>query len=196
MTSEGDAVPDQATDARVIRTRNDILSAALRLLVEEGVEATTHARLAHVAGYSRATIYKHWPTRTDLWRDAFMRLRALPHHAPTGELRDDLLAELTMFRTGMDRGLDRILAALAEVTASSPELQNVRDDVVTDGERLVRELLSSILQGTELEAVTLMLCGAVLYSSLLHGRPPAEDVLATSVDLALLGVAAGRAGDR
>ena len=194
MTSDGDVVPDRAEHAGEVRPRNDILSAALRVLVEEGVEAATHARLAHVAGYSRATVYKHWPTRTDLWRDAFTRLRTLPHHTPTGEVREDLVAELTMFGTGMDRGLDRILAALSDLTAVHPEMRQVRDDVVTDGEHVVRELLAPVVQGPEREAVALMLCGAVLYSALLHGRPPAEEVLAASVELALRGVAAGRAG--
>lgn len=191
MTSDEDPGPDRAVDARVIRTRNDILSAALRLLVEEGAGATTHARLAHVAGYSRATVYKHWPTRVDLWRDAFTRLRALPHHEPSGDLRGDLHAELAMFSTGMHSGLDRILGALAELTTSSPEMREVRDQVVTDGEHVVREVLSAVLEGTELEAVTMMLCGSVLYSALLHGAPPDDDVLTASIELALLGAAAG-----
>lgn len=191
MTPDGDAGPDRTVDARVIRTRNDILSTALRLLVENGAEATTHAQLAHAAGYSRATVYKHWPTRVDLWRDAFTRLRRLPHHTPSGDVRRDLRAELAMFSTGMDRGLDRILAALAEITTASPEMQQVRDEVVTDGEHVVREVLSSVLQGPELEAVTLMLCGSVLYSALLHGAPPDDDVLTASIELALLGAAAG-----
>ena len=36
-----------------------------------------------------------------------------------------------------------------------------------------------------------MLCGAVLYSALLHGRPPGDDVIGASVDIVLRGLSAG-----
>ena len=177
-------------DARVVRTRNDVSRAALTVLTEHGSDAVTHARLAQAAGYSRATLYKHWPARTDLLRLAFARLDDMPHHVPTGDLRTDLIAEVTTFRTGMEaQRLHRALCALADLAATDPEMVEVRDRLVGDGERLVRRLLSPMLQGTELEAATLMLCGAVLHSALLHGLLPEDDVIAASVDLVLRGVA-------
>lgn len=173
-------------DPRVVRTRNDILRAALQVLVDEGREAVTHAHLATVAGYSKATVYKHWPTRTDLLRDAFSRLGDMPHHTLTGDLRSDLISEVTTFRTGMrEHRLDRALAVLSDLTASVPELTEVRDALVRDGERVVRELLEPVLDETEREAATLMLCGAVLHAALMHGRPPGDDVIAAMVDLTL-----------
>ena len=83
--------------------------------------------LAEVTGYSRATIYKHWPTRNALFVDAFAHRPSGKHHVPGGDLRADLIAELTMFRLGMERQrLDRALAALAALTTSVPELAPVR----------------------------------------------------------------------
>lgn len=183
------AIP-QPEDARVIRTRNDVLRTALQVLIQEGWQAVTHTHVAEVAGYSRATVYKHWPTRTDLLGDAFTRLGDMPHHVPTGDLRTDLVAEVATFRTGMEQHrLDRALCVLADLAASHPELVGVRDKLVTDGEQVVRQLLAPMLQGCELDAATLMLCGAVLHSTLMHGRPPSDDVIAASVDLVLRGVA-------
>src|ERR1700744_3591498 len=92
----------QPVDARVIRTRNDILRAALEVLTEEGLDAVTHHPLAEVSGYSRATIYKHWPTRDALFVDAFSYRPTGAHSVPTGGLRADLIAELTMFRQGIE----------------------------------------------------------------------------------------------
>lgn len=175
-------------DARVVRTRNDVLGAALAVLLDEGWQALTQPHLAEVSGYSRATVYKHWPTRTLLLQETFTHLADMPHHTPTGDLRADLIAELTTFRTAMaEHGLDRALAVLADLTASVPEMRAVRDELVRDGERVVRELLSTIAAGPELEAATLMLCGAVLHSALLHGRLPADDVIAATVDRTLRG---------
>jgi AcrR family transcriptional regulator len=176
-------------DARVVRTRNDVSRAALRVLTEQGWDAVTHAHLARTAGYSRATLYKHWPARTDLLRLAFARLDDMPHHEPTGDLRTDLVEEVTTFRTGMEQHrLDRALCALVDLATDDPEMVEVRDQLVTDGEQVVRRLLAPMLHGARLEAATLMLCGAVLHSALMHGQLPGDDVIAASVDLLLRGL--------
>ncbi len=181
-----------AVDPRVLRTRHDILTATLRVLTDEGWDAVTHAHVARTAGYSRATVYKHWQSRADLITDAFTRLSDMRHHTPTGDLRDDLISEVTTFRTAMEeQRLDRALCALVELTATVPELVAVRHKLVTDGERLVRELLEPSLHGAELEAATMMLCGAVLHGAMMHGEPPSDDVIAASVDLVLLAIGRG-----
>lgn len=182
--------PSSAVDPRIIRTRNDILATTLKVLIDEGWDAVTHAHVAAVAGYSKATVYKHWPTRPELVRDSFEKLGDMHHLAPTGDLRHDLIEEVTLFRTGMEeQHLDRALCVLVELAHStSPDLVEIRDRLVTDGERMFRELLSPILTGSELEAATLMLVGAVLHSALMHGAPPTDDVIAASVDLILRAV--------
>jgi AcrR family transcriptional regulator len=175
-----------ALDPRVVRTRNDILRTTLQVLMDEGWDAVTHQHVAEVAGYSKATVYNHWRSRAELIRDAFMQLRAMPHHVPTGDLRTDLIEEVTTFRTGMEeQRLDRALAVLVNLSDSDTELDEVRDKLVTDGERIVRELLAPYLQGTELEAATLMLCGAILHGAMMHGVPPVGEVIASAVDLTL-----------
>lgn len=190
----GGAGPDASgapatEDPRVVRTRNDVLGAALTVLADEGSGAVTHPRLARAAGYSRATVYKHWPTRTDLFRDALARLRDVEHHTPTGDLRADLIGELAAFRTAMQQhGLDRALAVLTDLSRADQELTRVHEDVVGNGERVIRELLSPLPDATRRDAVLLMLCGSVLYAALLHGRPPDDAVLAAAVDVALAGL--------
>jgi AcrR family transcriptional regulator len=140
-------------------------------------------------GYSRATIYKHWPTRNALFVDAFSYRPSGEHHVPTGDLRADLIAELTMFRRGMERQrLDRALAALATLTISVPELAEVRDRLVAGGERVLLQLLTPVAHGTELEAAMRMLSGSVLHSALMHGQLPTDDVIAAVVDLLLRGL--------
>jgi AcrR family transcriptional regulator len=189
MVPTEDDVASQPLDARVIRTRNDILRAAIDVLTGEGLDAVTHHHLAEVAGYSRATIYKHWPTRDALFLDAFTYRPSGEHHVPTGDLRADLIGELTMFRRGMERQrLDRALAALAALTTSVPELAAVRDKLVAEGERVLLQLLTPVAHGTELEAAMRMLSGSVLQSALLHGQLPSDEVLAATVDLLLRGL--------
>lgn len=190
MSGPGEGGTEPTVDARVVRTRNDILRTALQVLVEQGWDAVTHAHLAEQAGYSRATVYKHWATRTDLLRDALARVGDVPHHTPTGDLRADLIAELTVFRLAIEaERLDRAMAVLVALTAAAPELIDVRDTLVTNGERVLRALLRPVA-GDLLEAAMLMLSGSVLYAAQMHGRPPTDDVIASTVDMTLRGLAA------
>lgn len=178
-----------AVDPRVIRTHDDVLETAIQVLIDEGWEAVTHQHIAQVAGYSKATLYKHWPSRTDLIVDAFSRFADMSHHTPSGDLRSDLLREVTTFRTGMvQHRLDRVLAVLSDLTHSVPELVPVRDKLVSDGEQVVRELLAPVCTELEVEAATLMLCGAVLHSALMHGQPPSDEVIEAAVDVTLRGL--------
>ena len=189
MSVSGHDTTTPSVDARVVRTRTDVLRAALKVLLDEGPGAVTHAHVAQVAGYSKATLYTHWPSRTDLIRDAFQQLRDVPHHVPTGDLRSDLIKELMSFRSAMEEyRLDVALATLASLTSSIPDLADLRDDVVGDGERVVRELLATVLDGPDLEATTLMLCGTLIHSALMHGHVPQDEVIETVVEVALRGV--------
>lgn len=182
--------PDEATgppvDARVVRTRNDILRTAVDVLVEQGLDAVTHPHLAQAAGYSRATLYNHWPSRNALLRDAFLFRGSGAHSTPAGELRTDLIAELTKFRSEMEQyRIHHALAVLVALTATTPELADVRDKLVADGEHVLRELLAPVLAGPELEAAVLLLSGAVLNSALFHGQLPSDSVIAATVDFVL-----------
>ena len=173
-------------DPRVVRTRHDVLQAAVEVLVDEGWDAVTFPHVARVAGYSKATVYAHWPDRLALVRDALARFGAMPHAEPVGTLREDLLTELRSFRTAMvEHRLDRALAVLAERTPTVPELVPVLEAFVADGERPLRERLGPLLTAPQVEAAVLMLCGAVVHSRLLHGAPPSDEVLAEAVEAVL-----------
>ena len=188
---------DGPVDARILRTRNDVLRIALQVAIERGWEAVTHPTVAALAGYSRATLYNHWPTRTDLLRDAFLRLGDIPHPAPTGELRADLITELTSFRDAMrDRQLDRALAVLVDLAGSDPAMQQVRDRVVADGERAVRALLKPIAGRKQVDIAALLLCGALVQTALLHGRQPEDRQIAAAVDMVLAGLPGTSAAQR
>lgn len=191
MTSESDSQPSPAepVDARVVRTRRDVLAATIEELVDSGWVGVTHARVAGRAGYSKATLYAHWPDRLSLVRDAFAGFEQMPHHERTGDLRTDLIGELTSFRAAMtEHRLDRALAVLAERAGPVPELAEVRNAFVEDGERPLRRALEPVLSGDRLEAVTAMLCGAIVHPVLLRGHNPTDDEITTVVDVILQGL--------
>jgi AcrR family transcriptional regulator len=175
--------PTKALDARIVRTRHDVLHAAIDIVVTEGLDALTQPNVARRAGYSKATVYAHWPDRLDLVREAFALLGEMPHHVPTGDLRADLVGELHSFRRAMEEHrLDRVLGVLAERSTALPELVPIRDRFVAEGERPIRMLLARHLRGARLDAAVLMLCGAIVHAALMRGDRPSDAVIARAVD--------------
>ena len=178
---------DAAEDARVGRTRADVARAALAVLTDEGADAVTHAHVADIAGYSKTTLYTHWPSRADLIALALDAIGELPHREPTGDVREDLIAELHAFRQAVrDYRFDRIVAVLAQ-WGSVEEFAAIRDRINSDGQRPIRGMLGEVFDGTELEAAVSMLAGVVACPTLMFGELPDDDVIEAAVDLVLRG---------
>ncbi len=181
----GDKPLAASEDARVARTRADVARAALEVLTGEGSDAVTHARVAELAGYSKTTLYTHWPSRVELIALALDSLGELPHHEQSGDLRSDLIGELQAFRGGItEMRLDRILTGMAQ-WASVDEMREIRDAINSSGQGPLRAMLADVLSGAELEAAVSMLTGVVACPSIMFGSLPEDDVIAAAVDLVL-----------
>ncbi|GAA2069642.1 TetR/AcrR family transcriptional regulator [Williamsia deligens] len=182
-------------DARVARTRADVSRTVRRLLAEEGWDAVTHAHVARVAGYSKTTLYTHWPARADLLRIAVESLGDLPHSEATGDLRADLIAEVTAFRIAIEElALDKVLMALAQQGATVEQIAEVRRALVADGERHVRYLLGTVADGPRCDAAVQMMSGVVLCPAVMYGELPDDELIAQAVDILLGGLGTGGQG--
>ncbi|WP_197283507.1 TetR/AcrR family transcriptional regulator [Mycobacterium sp. Marseille-P9652] len=183
--SQGRDADETGEDARIARTRADVARTALDVLVHEGADALTHAHVADRAGYSKTTLYKHWPSRFDLAAMALDALGDVAHHERTGELRADLIGELTAFRQAVvDRRLDRVLSAMAQ-WATVETMSDIRNRINAEGQRPIRAMLGEAFDGAELEAAISMLSGVVACPSLMFGTVPDDDVIAAAVDIVL-----------
>jgi len=185
--AERAASGDAAQDARVARTRADISRVALKVLTDEGTDALTHGHVAELAGYSKTTLYTHWPSRVDLILLALDAIGEMPHQERSGDLRADLVGELQVFRrVVLDYRLDQILAVMAQ-WASVDEMARVRDQINTDGQKPIRGMLAELFTGSELEAAISMLSGVVACPTMMFGSLPDDDVIEAAVDLVLRG---------
>lgn len=182
---QGARSPAAGEDARVARTRTDVSRAALAILTNDGSDAVTHARVAEVAGYSKTTLYTHWPARLDLIALALDAIGEMPHHQRTGDLRADLIGELIVFRDVVaERRLEQVLAGMAQ-WASVEEMRRIRDQINADGQRPLRVMLEEAFAGAQLEAAVSMLAGVVACPSIMFGRLPTDDVIVAAVDMVL-----------
>jgi AcrR family transcriptional regulator len=183
--SAGAKSADGGEDSRVARTRADVGRAALEVLTQEDWDAVTHARVAEKAGYSKTTLYSHWPSKVDLVAMALDAVGELPHHDRTGDLRADLIGELLLFRSAVrDMRLDRVLLAMAQ-SASVEQMARIREDFNRRGQRLVRDMLADVFTGARLEAAVSMISGVVACPTIMYGELPDDDVIAAAVDIVL-----------
>ncbi|BBH68622.1 TetR family transcriptional regulator [Actinoplanes sp. OR16] len=148
-----------------------VLTAALKLLLEEGPAALTAQRLYQVTGVSRTTVYRHWPTPADVLA-ALIDVAPIPPGEPTGDLAEDLHAEVDRLGDRLrDRPVARFLQAL--VVADAAELRH----------RYVSDLLEpfhTVLRAAgvpddDREDAVAMIASPLLLDALLLDRPPARD---------------------
>lgn len=119
--SEGGDVAEGAgaMDERVRRSRAAVLAATSALLFERGYSGVSVDEVARRSGVAKTTIYRHWPARTDLLRDACANI-GTPQTAPDlGSLRADLAA---------------LMGALADALTTAP-WTSVLPSIVDAGER-------------------------------------------------------------
>ncbi|MEU6559372.1 TetR-like C-terminal domain-containing protein [Nocardia nova] len=81
---------------RTARTRESVVRATTEILLGEGYEHLSIARVAAAAGVAETTIYRRWPTTHALAAEALADLARLEIPIPdTGSLESDLRALLT-----------------------------------------------------------------------------------------------------
>jgi AcrR family transcriptional regulator len=106
-------------DERVRRSRAAVLAATSDLLFERGYSGVSVDEVARRSGVAKTTIYRHWPARTDLLRDACANI-GTPQTVPDlGSLRADLAA---------------LMGALADALTTAP-WTSVLPSIVDAGER-------------------------------------------------------------
>jgi AcrR family transcriptional regulator len=178
--------------------RTSILDAAGELLLAHDLPAVSMDAVAELAGVSKATIYRWWPTKETLALDALYTEWATARPAPrnTGSLRGDLLSLLRPWaRLASSRPYGRVVAALITEAQTDPVFaKEYRQRVVEPRRDQARAILRRAIErgdipaGTNVEVALDLLFGP-LYHRLLHGHAPLNDrFVRDAVDMALRGI--------
>ena len=155
-------------DARIMKTRRKVLDAGAVVLFTDGWSEVTHLRLAKETGVARGTIYRHWPTIDDLIVEIFESCDPAPYAAErTGELRADMIAELTLFSKNLASSKmgDVILnaARLADKNAMMARVHTAMHDIIRQP---FLAILSDHGLKADRDAVGLTLVAPILYHHL------------------------------
>ncbi|MEJ2859616.1 TetR/AcrR family transcriptional regulator [Actinomycetospora flava] len=177
-----------------------IRAAVLDLVRERGASAVTMEAVAARARTSKPVLYRRWPDRAALLRDALLAAAtaAIPH-ADTGSYRGDMLAVLHGWADAMTGELAPVLVAVVAATAEDPELAAAfRDGVIGWRKEEMGELIArAVARGEVRPDVPVHLARelgqSLLWHRLLVSGDPIDDALVVEiVDEVLLPVVRAR----
>lgn len=162
-----------------------ILSAAIALLLDEGLHEMSMDDVAERAGVSKATIYRWWASKELLALDALSTEWAAPtpsKRTDTGSLRGDLLALLRPWlRQLHEKPYGRVIAGLVAEAQIDPDFAKLYNEHFIQPRRdVARQILlraaarGEIPADTDFEVVLDLLYGPI-YHRLLHLHAPLND---------------------
>jgi AcrR family transcriptional regulator len=176
------ATPVDGEDPRVARTREAVREAVRSLVQRAGFEAVSHQQVAEEAGIGRATVYRHWPQRTDLLLDALAEVEAPRDWQSSGDLAADLTRELERLRRTLSSSpLVPELVALIGRAEWDPDLRETKKELLASGTAGLRRAIRAGIERHELPAdldldtTIARLAGPLFYRRVLAHAPLEED---------------------
>jgi AcrR family transcriptional regulator len=157
--------------------------------------------LVERTGVSKTTMYKHWPSRTELIAATVRAMAAAPAAPDTGDVRDDLIA------LAMD-SLDAYtgprwsgLASVQEAAVHDPELRASLQSAVSTRFSAPRAVLERAVSRGQLRAeldvdtAITILIGAIFFRLRAAGLPQVRREVPAIIDTILDGLRPGKAGE-
>lgn len=180
MNSEPNRAPGRP---RSQEAESAILRAALELLGEhKHVASVSVEAIATRAGVGKATIYRRWSGKEELFTHAVATLRSpLPELGQAATVREDLIAVFTVVCADLESPLEQGVRLLM-MSETHPEIAaRIRRDVFAPRNEVVYQALRLGIDRGELHAeldpvtiLNLLVGGAFLSSRSETERPPAE----------------------
>jgi AcrR family transcriptional regulator len=192
------AVPANKVGRPLDVTRDaDILDAALDVLAEAGFDGMTIDMVAARAKAGKATLYRRWPSKTELVIDAVACMKnndiALSELPDTGTLRGDLIGMIKepTIRDGAKKM--RVMAGLISLIARNPELaEAARAAVIAPRAAINAMFLQRAIDRGEISSDidTAMIANIspsmVTYRTMMLGKPVNRDFLISLIDKVIL----------
>lgn len=123
--------PTERTEARRAATRKRIVAAAGRLVAEGGYQAAAMSRVAERAGVGAGTVYRHFPSKAELFAEVFRRAsqREVDAMARAGQVPGPVAVRLAVavetFARRALRGRRLAWALLAEPVDPAVEVERL-----------------------------------------------------------------------
>jgi AcrR family transcriptional regulator len=186
--------PADLSRPRSARAHDAVLSATRELLREGGLPAATVDAIADRSGVSKATIYKHWPSRTAIAAEAFGERMAEATPTPdTGSARGDIIAQVKQVSRFYASADGKVFAQLLAAGVTDPHgAEYFRDFFLTGRRESTRVLWQRAVDrgearpGIDVDTAADLLFGGLIYR-LLNGNTPLTAKRAEAIAEAAIG---------
>ncbi len=176
--------------------RSDVLEAAGKLLFEEGMGAFGFERVAALAGASKVTLYKWWPSKGALALEAYFHaVEQTLAFADTGDIEADLTVQVRSFIALLAGRAGRVIGELIGQAQTDPELASAFRERYSGPRRaLAVEVLSrardrgQIRDDVDPEVVIDQLWGAGYHRLLIPDQPLTEEFASALVRNVMAGL--------
>lgn len=194
------ATAAQAPQVRGERLVAKVLEATLTELSDVGYRALSIETVAERADVNKTTIYRRWPTKAELVRDAFKSMIGDVFTMPDeGSLRADLFVFTKRIRdivaSPQGRGLFRVMAAEGQTTELASVLEQIHEMSmcipVDISARAVKR--GEIPKGADPELLVSCVVAPVLNWVQMDGMTVSDRRIEEVIDLVLLGATNGGA---
>lgn len=166
-------------DPRVAQTRELILKAAQRLILDEGQEAVTPTRLTDLTGISRSTIYRHFSDPSAIIFEAAAMESEQARFTASGDLRKDLTLYLEELRGMLNSPRGKLLATQMESAEHREEASESMQRVAVHRRELIRTMLEHDGDFSNLHALVV---GPLIYQRYMARDEISDDLIALVVD--------------
>lgn len=165
----------------------------LQLLAEHGYDRLTVDAVAATARASKATVYRRWPSKTDLVLAAFIEgIRQVAVPPETGSLRGDLLRLGELICQEVRAHAGTIRAVLVEVSRNDALNDVMQHQFVDQRRAVIRHVLGQAVDRGEIAAGAVndelwdVLPGYLIFRTIVQNRPPTEHTVRALVDDVIL----------
>jgi AcrR family transcriptional regulator len=166
----GDGRGIKAVDERVRRSRAKVLGITTELLFERGFGGASVDEISRRSGVAKTTIYRHWPTRTDLLRDACSTI-GTPQRVPdTGRFETDVVALMTnLAHLLRSAKWTSVLPSVIDAAERSPEIADMYSTLQQGYSAPFQTVIQRAMQkgelpqGTDVAVLVAALTGPLFY---------------------------------
>lgn len=171
------------------QVRAEIVEAVGELLLSEGMAAFTIERVAAVAGASKTTIYKWWPSRGALALEGYAaRIGSTFPFPDSGDIEADMTTHLTTFVTVLrDTPAGRVTSELLGAAQTDPRLAEAFRRVYLEPRRAIgiavlrkAQERNQLDSNADVEVLSDQLWGACMYR-LMTGHQPLDEQFARAL---------------
>lgn len=142
-------------DARVQRSKENVLQVTSELLAEAGLGGVSVDEVARRSGVAKTTIYRHWPTRTELLLDACTQLSAELEAPDTGTFQGDVTALLTIIATLLRTARwSSVVPSVVDAAERDTDLAEIHGRIQMGHAAPFREIIARAMRKAELPADT------------------------------------------